>query len=165
MRLLRSRRLPPVNSTLGSMKRSLCLAVAACILSGCAVVPWPHMANTTPKVRGAIQSEGKPGAELQVRVAAGDAGDPCGGRGVESVTGRGGEFEIEPARELRLLMVVMAHTYYPWSLCRREGTRWVALVSEREYSLADTGPIGTKVARCELAAAAAPRCQVVSAEN
>ena len=152
---------------LGALHSAYCTlrVLIVCTASGCAVIPWPHMANTTPKVRGSINSDGKPAVEMQVRVAAGNSGDPCAGQSVDAVTGQGGEFEVEPSREVRLLAVVMAHTVYPWSLCYRDGGRWIALVSEREYSLADTGPVGTMVARCELAAASVPRCEIASLKD
>jgi hypothetical protein len=146
--------------TLGHMKRALGIAIAAISVAGCSIMPWPHTANVTPKVRGTIERGGKPLANAQIRVATGAKDDVCAGASSESATGPDGAFAVEPVTEFRLLLVVMAHTFFPWSLCYRDGAKWTALSIKKEYALVDSGPVGLQVVRCDVSRIEGEQCQV-----
>jgi hypothetical protein len=142
------------------MKLAGALIVAAICLPGCAIMPWPHMASATPRVRGTLNTDSKPVGAAALRVATGADGNPCAGKTAETSTNADGTFSVEPVREFRLLMVMMAHTFSPWSLCHKHGESWTVLVSGKEYSLVDTGPVGVQVAKCDLARSTDRRCQL-----
>lgn len=142
------------------MKRALIALVVGVIASGCSVMPWPHSANVTPKVRGSIEHGGKPLPNIPVRVAAGAKDDVCAGRLAEASTGPDGLFVVEPATEFRFFVVVMAHTFFPWSFCYGDGRQWTALLTKKEYALVDSGPVGVQVVRCDLSRPMDQRCEV-----
>ena len=121
-------------------------------------MPWPHMANATPELRGTLNNGGNAAANVPVRVATGDEGNACTGKISEASTKADGSFVVEPVREFRYFMVVMAHTFFPWSLCYKNAGEWVVLASEKEYSLVDSGPVGVQVAQCDLSGTTPKRC-------
>ena len=59
----------------------------------------------------------------------------------------------------------MGHTFFPWNLCYRESDHWTVLATEKEYTLADSGPIGVQVVRCELDRRPNQKCQITWKEQ
>lgn len=143
------------------MKNALLTIAGALIcLSGCAVMPWPHTANVTPHVRGVLLDSGQPLQGAEIRVVAGAEEGLCLGRATEARTSADGSFEVESVKELRMFVVMMAHSSIPWSLCYRNRGNWVLLASEEEYTLADTGPIGVQVVQCDLNSGEVKKCDI-----
>lgn len=117
---------------------AVCLTV---LLVGC--VPWPHRANLTPGVAGALTVEGEPQAGALLRVVALDpegSGSSCEGKSHEFKTTSEGTFYGPPVRTFRFFMVVMGHTFFPWAVCVKQNDAWAPLYQDKTYTLVDTGP-------------------------
>lgn len=123
-------------------------------------MPWTHMANATPQIRGTLSIEGKPLGNVPLRLATGVEGNPCAGKSTETSTNTDGTFAVASIQEFRFLMVMMAHSFFPWSLCSKREGNWTALVVGKEYALVDSGPVGVQVVKCDLANSPDLQCQL-----
>lgn len=120
------------------------------LLGGCAVVPLPHFANVTPEFRGRITEGGAPLGGVPIKIAATTENSSCTGKNTIVQTNENGEFFVAPIRQFQLLLLVMGHASFPWSVCKKENGEWSALATDTTYSLADSGPIQTVTVTCDL---------------
>ena len=140
--------------------RTLIIFLSAGFLTGCAILPWPHTANVTPKVKGLLMDAGDVISDVHVRIASGTEDDPCSGRIAESITDSTGRFLIEPVKEFQLVIRIMAHTFFPWNLCHKSNDQWYLLTTQMNYTLVDTGPLGVQVVSCDLGISGKDKCNV-----
>lgn len=118
------------------------------MLNGC--IPWPHMSNTTPEVKGVIFDSGKPVSGIKVRLVAREEGsDECEGRKLEVISDSNGFVDESQIRHFNPVLMMMAHSFFEWSICAEIDENWVLLHSGKDYSLVDTGPISNISFKCD----------------
>jgi len=118
------------------------------VVGGIAVVP--HMANLSPRVLGELSGASGPMAAAPVKVAVQTGGGTCGEPSATATSQANGRFAIEPIRELRWLVVVMAHRKFQWDLCVMRDGQWLLAKPHDDYTLVDTGPAWVAIVRCRL---------------
>ena len=114
------------------------MLVLGSLIAGC--IPWPHRSNLTPGVTGTLTHHGTLVKGAALRLVVSEGADPCKGESKEFKATNDGEFYAGPIREFNPVLAVMAHTYFPWAVCIKEQSEWIAVHKDRTYTLADTGP-------------------------
>ena len=123
-----------------------CLLLA---LSACAF-PMPHFARSTPPIVGRLVAEANAGAgDLRVRVYPGSVSD-CSNYSRETTSDQTGSFSLAERRHFRFFLYMMAHSRFRYGLCIEQGAAFVPAIQFEDYTLVDTGPIGTIRVECEL---------------
>lgn len=134
------------------MKRSanILAVLLVAMLGGCVMWPWPHRAADTPLVVGNVMNGGVPMRGLPLLLASGREGVPCEGETSVVETGQGGEFAFEQHTHFSGWLVVMAHCFYPWSVCVESGDGWEPIFKAKDYTLCDSGPQWETTLDCDL---------------
>ena len=116
-------------------------------LVGC--VPIPHYSNLTPEITGVIEQSGKPLENIPVRVVSGEESEHCEGQVSDVRTNEEGKFYLAPIEQFNFMSVIMAHSFFPWSVCAKNEESWVLLAKEKSYALADSGPMQKFEVQCK----------------
>ncbi|WP_413662900.1 hypothetical protein ACG1BZ_17260 [Microbulbifer sp. CNSA002] len=78
---------------------------------------------------------------LPVRVVAGNGVEQCEGRSSDSKTDKLGTFYLAPIEKFNFMSVIMAHSFFPWSVCALSNDSWITIAQDKAYALVDSGPV------------------------
>ncbi|WP_444901359.1 hypothetical protein ACJJIG_17470 [Microbulbifer sp. SSSA007] len=115
------------------------IIVLALIMTGC--VTMPHYSNLTPEMTGEVKENGVPANNLPIHVISGNDSDHCEGKSAETTTNAQGEFYLAPLQQFNFTSVIMAHSFFPWSVCAKKDDTWFLLAKGESYALVDSGPM------------------------
>ena len=129
----------------------------AAILLCASCIPFPHRSYRTPVVHGRIVADGRPVANIPLRVLA-DPRTACEGRyRLEGRTNAEGEFAFCPMPDFQMMLfIVPAHRIFRWSTCAHVNGRWIVLHESQRYTLEDAGPREIERLDCDLGSTAEP---------
>lgn len=114
-----------------------------------ACIPFPHSARLSPPVEGVFIDSGKGISGMKVRIVSPKNGNRCDGEYVETLTDEDGKFKLEAITYIQPFIVIMGHSVFEWNVCAFYKGSWSVAKSNKEYTLADSGPSGNVILMCE----------------